>query len=206
MPRTTVAFVVLVLAVSPASAQRWSITYEPNAGFPEESGWQRAVNGGGAQRYVEGGSLILDGLASADIVDLYRQYMPSHPAPGEVFRMEWRLRVDELHGFCDPTVDICFGQRGDALFIYQADWIYSVSEGSWIANFTAGVFHDYVFTSSDLSTYALYIDGVLAHTGRFSPGTRNPGSSGATECRGPEAFQLGFTCGAHLYPPPRWAM
>jgi hypothetical protein len=42
-----------------------------------------------------------------------------------------------------------------------------VEEGVWIS-FSPGVFHDYSFTSPDLLTYTLSIDGQLVRTGRFT--------------------------------------
>ncbi len=160
-----VVLAMLALGVTPAWAEQWWVSYEATGTLPEDEGFERYTNAGGAERYFEDDALVLDGLASIDIGDIYRRDIPSYPSSNQIFRMEWRLRVSALDGFFDPAVDISFGPHGDVVLTYQMDRVYSVSEAMWIADITPGVFHDYVFTSSDLANYTLYIDGAVAHVG-----------------------------------------
>jgi len=143
------------------------VTWEGDT-YPEDDGWERTVYGGGAERWFEDGSLVLDGLASTDIADFYRNQRSIAPDPGELFIVEWRLRVDEVHGFADPGVSITSEGEAALTLVYTANTIYSLYEGVWI-EFAPGPFHEYSLTSADLVAYALHIDGQLAHTGQFAP-------------------------------------
>jgi hypothetical protein len=94
--------------------------------------------------------------------------MPSLPNPGEeIFLAQWRLRVVEDTGG-DPGVLISFGPPGDVLLVYDVDRIYSINEFEYVADFQAGVFHEYALTTSDLASYALYVDGALVHVGQLN--------------------------------------
>ncbi len=149
-----------------AAADTWWYTYEadPNEGFPEECGWQRIMQGGGAERYFEDGSLVIDSLASTSICDSYYQYMPSLPDAQHPFRMEWRMLPATVIGD-DPGVALSFAPYGYVTLTYEANRVYSWFEGIYVAEFVPGVFHDYALTSSDMLTYCLYVDGVPVHTG-----------------------------------------
>ncbi|MFH1746977.1 MAG: hypothetical protein ABIG44_08025 [Planctomycetota bacterium] len=162
--KLSVAFFVAV-CVSATHAEPYWVAWEGDT-YPEDDGWERTAYGGGAERWFEDGSLVLDGLASTDISDFYRNQRPTAPNEGEVFVMEWRLRVDEVHGFADPGVSITSEGQAALTLVYTANSIYSLGEGLWI-NFAPGTFHDYSLTSADLVTYTLHIDGQLAHTGQF---------------------------------------
>lgn len=109
---------------------------------------------------------MLDGRASIEIADLYNIEHPLEPGPGELFRLEWRLRVDGVLGHDDPTVSIGSYGHGVLQLGYSESSIYSWYEGVWVG-FTPGVFHDYLLTSADMLSYRLYIDGQLARTGAF---------------------------------------
>jgi hypothetical protein len=52
------------------------------------------------------------------------------------------------------------------LLDYLENGIWSAAEGVWI-DVSPGVFHDYWLISNDLASYALFIDGQLAHSGHF---------------------------------------
>jgi hypothetical protein len=84
-------------------SEPFSVTWQGNT-YPEQDGWARTICGGGAERSLSDGSLVLDGLASTDISDFYRREVPSDPGPGEVFHMEWRPRVHEEHGSDDTAI------------------------------------------------------------------------------------------------------
>jgi hypothetical protein len=159
--------IVLLVAgcVSVVGAEPFWIAWEGND-YPENQGWERYIRAGGAERSLENGTLILDSMADWHIVDEYFINRPLVPEPAEWFRSEWRLRVDELVGYADPAVLIRSGENGAVILEYRSDAIHSLFEGVWI-DFEPGLFHEFVFTSADMLTYQLYIDGLLAHTGSF---------------------------------------
>jgi hypothetical protein len=156
---------VLVLA-APATATPWWVSYEGND-YPENEGWERYTHGGGAQRSLEDGCLVLDTMASSEIVDDYSRDLLSLPGPGEMFRAEWRLRVDRAPGWCDSGISVQFDNRGLVFLTYEENRIFSLGEGQWIATMAPAVFHEYALTSVDLNTYILCIDGLIAHVGRI---------------------------------------
>ena len=167
MPR--IRALLTVLAVGPLStwADYWWISYEaePAHGYPEECGWQRIVHGGGAERYFEEGALVIDS-PSTSVCDSYYQYMPGLPQGQDTFRAEWRLRVDDVI-YEDPGIAVSFSAGGAVILIYAIDQIYSECECQYVAEFAPGVYHEYALTSSDMLTYALFIDGALAYVGEL---------------------------------------
>lgn len=159
---------LIAVFVSFARADQFCITTEPNV-YPESIGWERWTNDGGAERWFEDGALVLDGLASSHICDMYKQYLPSLPNPGEdVLTVAWRVRVDQVDGFADPGLCLELGPHGGVELVYDEDGVYSISECEWIASFTAGVFHSYRLVTSDMDTYTLAIDRSVVHTGELS--------------------------------------
>jgi hypothetical protein len=166
-----VAIVGLLALASSATATPWWVTYEGND-YPENEGWAHYIYGGGAQRYLVDGSLVIDSLASRDIADNYAWTLPTLPASGEAFRAEWRLRVDDtpsLPSARDPALGVGFAGHGDVLLSYEEGGIYSVDEVAWIATIEPGVFHDYVLTFANLDTYTLAIDGTVVWAGEVVP-------------------------------------
>jgi hypothetical protein len=161
------AFVVCGLALSAAvRANPYWISYDASTGvFPEEDGWQRLAYGGGAQRWFEDGSLVLDDGGASGIIDDYGRQGPLDPGPGEVFSIQWRLRVDEGEYF-DPAVIVTSYGHGALDLAYTRGEIYSVLEDVWIP-IAPGVFHDYMVTTSDMLAFQLTVDGDLAYAGRF---------------------------------------
>ena len=147
-----------------ARAEPWEVVYDGTV-FPEAAGWQRITYGGGAQRWIEDGCLVLDGRASSDISDFYRKAIASGPGFQETYFTRWRLRVDDVVGFTDPAVGVMF-QHGALILGFQENRIYSLLEAVWI-DFAPGVFHDYVLLSHSMVEYSLYIDGALVHEGHF---------------------------------------
>ena len=115
--------------------------------------------------------LVLDGMASIYKADMYKQYLPALPVIGqEVLAVAWRLRVDQINGFGDPGIMISIDGHGEVDLAYCAnDRILSGGECEWVANYEAGVFANYVFTTADLDTYTLSINGVAVHTGPIGP-------------------------------------
>ncbi len=156
---------LIAVFVGFARADQFWISWEGDT-YPEQDGWERYTRAGGAQRSLQDGTLVLDGMASWEIVDNYYIERTLIPDPGELFRLDWRVRVDEVLGYTDPLVAVCAGQLGQVGLGYSENGIWSMFEWVWI-DFEPGVFHDYTFTSADMETYALYIDGQLAHSGYF---------------------------------------
>jgi len=157
----------LALVSSAAGEQFW-VEYDASCGlYPEEVGWNRLAMAGGAERSLEGGVLTLDGLSSTAIVDNYDMLHPMELAPGESFVMQWRVRVDEVHGFADPAVDVLCEGYGRVALDYSETSIYSLFENVRI-DFDPHVFHDYSLISTDMVKYSLQIDGKVAHVGQFA--------------------------------------
>ena len=147
-----------------ARAEPWEVVYDGTV-FPEEAGWQRITYGGGAQRWIEDGCLVLDGRAGSS-ADFYRKAIPSGPGLEETYFTTWRLRVDDVVGFADPGVAVTFAS-GAVVLVYQENRAYSLLEGAWIP-FSPGEFHAYLLTTTDLVNYSLYLDGDLVHAGHFA--------------------------------------
>jgi hypothetical protein len=152
-----------------ARADQFWTTWEGET-YPEDDGWTHYTRAGGAQRSLADDAMILDGMSSSQIVDEYYISRPLVPSVGELFRLDWRLRVDEEVGFTDPGMFVDAQQTGEVMFGYREDAIYSTLEGVWI-EIAPGVFHQYSLQSSDMLSYYLYIDGELARVGSFSPPT-----------------------------------
>jgi hypothetical protein len=165
MRKSCAVTMMLALGAGVAGADPYWVTYEATD-FPENEGWIRHAYGGGDERYLGDGTLVLDGLASTDISDFYRWYMPSEPGPGEVFRMDWRLRVDSVLLHDDPAVSVRF-RTGVVILGYSESGVYSAYEHAWVASFAPGLFHDYSLTTSDMRTYTLFLDQVAIWDGRF---------------------------------------
>jgi hypothetical protein len=129
MRKLHVVVAALVLGVpSAALADQYWITYEGND-YPENEGWDRHAYGGGAERYLQDGVLILDGRASPDISDFYRWNLPSDPGPGEYFVAQWRMRVDEVTGFAEPDVTVGSYGHGSVILSYSTTGSIASSRG-----------------------------------------------------------------------------
>lgn len=159
-----VLFVIAALGAGARADQYW-VSYEADGTFPEEEGWQRSAYGGGAERSFEDGCLVLDAGGVSGIIDNYYILRDLDPGPGEVFRMEWRLRVDEAE-YPDPVVAVTSYGGGMVDLTYTGEAVRSVFEDITIP-IEAGLFHEYVLTSGDMATYELAIDGQVVHTGQF---------------------------------------
>jgi hypothetical protein len=180
----TKLLIVLLVAgsASVAGAEPFWIAWEGDD-FPENQGWTRYTRAGGAERSLEDGTLILDGMADWHIVDEYLVYRPLLPGPEELLRLDWRLRVDEVLGYFDPLVAVCADDLGAVLLQYSEDAIYSMLEGVWI-DFTPGLFHEYSLRSTDMLNYDLHIDAELVHTGHFVGPWYDPRVSWGDETQG----------------------
>jgi hypothetical protein len=168
--RLLIGLALLWCVPAVAPADQYFVNYEADAVYPEDCGWTRRTDYGGAVRGFEDGALVLDSRASIMIDDSYSMLRPGalDPGPGEVFVMEWRLRVDALQGPWDPRVGVYSDDRR-AVFLdiaYNAVW--DGAEGHVAATFEGGANHEFAFRSWDMATYGLYIDGALRYEGEFT--------------------------------------
>ena len=159
---------LLALGVCGASADQYWIAYEGND-FPENEGWRRITFGGGAERYLDQGNLVIDSLASTQIADFYemRRNGELDPGPGELFVMEWRTQIDEVVGFMDLTVGVNSDEEWSVGFELNMDTIRSLLEPGTNASFEPGVAHSFDFSSADMRSYELRIDEETVISGHF---------------------------------------
>lgn len=159
-----------LLLTSSARGTPYLVDYEPSSGlYPEQTGWSRYIDYGGAERSIEDGALLLDSRASLGIMDYYIKYMNGtlDPDPGETFFMQWRLKIDETVNGNDLDVWLFSDQSWSVAFHFDADTIQSAYELGVQAPFAPGIFHDYDLVSPDMRSYTLYIDGAPAIQGSF---------------------------------------
>jgi hypothetical protein len=170
MLRGAMMVVVLGLYQGLACADPFCATTVPDV-WPEDVGWIRWTNDGGDERWFEDGALVLDGMASIYKADMYGQSFPSLPVIGEeVLTVSWGLRVDQISGFGDPAVMISIDGHGEVNLVYCANnRIYSLGEYEWVADYAPGAFQECAFTTSDLDTYVLSINGLPVHSGPIGP-------------------------------------
>jgi hypothetical protein len=164
--------VVAVASCSAAWATPYYVEYLGSSGdFPEAEGWTRIIYGGGAQRWFEEDSLVLDSRASTDIEEAYVMERPGQvdpSAPGEWFFMSWRLRIDELQGLWDPGVAVFSDDRRAVFLDFEWGGVLDPWAGHVVATFEPGVFHDFELQSADMLTYNLFIDSTLSYIGTFT--------------------------------------
>ena len=168
-----VRHIALGLLVSVAATARgdppvWLAQFDGTAGlYPEQVGWTRYTDHGGAQRWFEDGRLVLDGRASGGIVDFYDTFRPgmAHVNLETALLFEWRLRVDCCNVGYDLDVGVCSDNRCYVAFTMGYNFIQSVFEHGVSAPFSPGVYHDFQCVWTDAYTYVLYIDGRRAFQG-----------------------------------------
>lgn len=167
---------VLALGVWSANATPYWIDWEGDD-WPENQGWTRVwgdwegqYHGSGANRTLQDGVLTYDSLYDPGVYDFSRMHRPGQtdPAPGELFVMEWGLKVDEVVGFSDPGAAVCSDEAWALAFTFAYDRAYSVFEDFAPIPFVPGVFHEYEVISANMRTYDLYVDGELARQGTFN--------------------------------------
>jgi hypothetical protein len=121
---------------------------------------------------LEDGTFVLDTITSGDVYDFYARGMPSLPDPNDptdAFICEWRICIDAINLFWDPTFFLLFKDYGDIFLGYDMGQIYSFHESKYIADFEPAIFHSYRLVTSDMVTYTLAIDGNVVYTGEVSP-------------------------------------
>jgi len=173
MTRILPFLIVSLLVVSAVSADQYWIAYEGND-FPENEGWTRVwgnwdgqYEGPGAIRTLEDGILTYDSLYDDGVYDFSKMYRPGQmdPGPGELFVMEWRLKVDQVDGRADPTVWVSSDDAWLLGLEFGYDRIYSVFEDYLQIPFAPEVYHAYRVESTDMREYDLYVDGEVARSG-----------------------------------------
>jgi hypothetical protein len=85
-----------------------------------------------------------------------------HPDPGELFVLQWRIRVDQVSAYYDPYVGVFSDEKWAAAFMLSTSAIYSAFEPGVSAPFEAGTAHTFELASWDMQTYVLSIDGAPA--------------------------------------------
>ena len=157
----------LGMIIATAGAEPYWIAYEGND-FPENEGWERGYSGGGAERSIEDGVLVLDGLADLGVNDYYGydQY-PIDPGPGELFVAEFRFAIDEIISGPDPEVVVFSDDSWAVGFAFSDDHIRTAYDHE-IVSFDFVGFHAFRFTSSDMRHYQLEVDGELLYEGAFT--------------------------------------
>ena len=168
---------MLLLAVrgTSALAEPYWIAWEGDD-WPENQGWTRVwgdwngqYHGSGAIRTLEDGVLTYDSLFDDGVYDYSFIERPGQidPAPGEVFVMEWRLRVEQVIGAWDGGVGLFSDDSWGLGLRFNEDEVISVFEGLLSIPITPGVFHQYRLTSANMRGYDLYVDENLVHQGVF---------------------------------------
>lgn len=146
--------------------------------FPESQGWTRMwgnwqgpYQGPGAHRTLEAGVLTYDSLYDPGVVDYSYIERPGgiDPPPGHLFVMEWKLKVDQVVGFADPTVGLFTDGAWALGFAFTPDTIYSTFENYLTIPIVAGAWHEYRVVSADMRAYDLFVDSLHARHGTFKP-------------------------------------
>jgi hypothetical protein len=185
--RALIALAVVCSLVSAAGADPFYLRYDPDETFPEQEGWSRNMYGPSSmiQRTIEDGVFRLDTRASASISDIY--YVNDTalvPSEGETLRVEWRMRTVESD-LSWYRSDVMLAIRNTTinqhaqLFIapgfVSEEGTGTASDPEHLYQIAPSVYHDYIFTTADMGTYELYVDGVLAFNGTFTPYSWFPG-------------------------------
>ncbi len=165
---TAVLALVLGAAPNSARAEPWWVVWED--GWPEEQGWTRVTSDPPPERWLADGSLFIDSRAANGMYEAYGQSRPGQMSLGqdEMFLMSWSVLVHEVIGpGSDPGILISSDDQWEVSFALRTNRISSTYEPGHWAEFTPYQFHDFMFQSSDVRTYSLFIDGDLALQGNF---------------------------------------
>jgi hypothetical protein len=125
---------------------------------------------GGAKRWLEDGTLVIDSRESIMITDYYVRDMAGRldPEPQEVFLAQWRIKVVESTVWGDPGVGIYADDAWAVGLTMTTRSIRGIGEPGKEFSYTPGEFHDFELRSFDMRNYALRVDGVQAWEGRFA--------------------------------------
>ncbi len=183
MNRLIVAFLATVTLAGaflapPALGEEYWIAWEGDT-FPEEGEWNRTYGNwdgqwqGQAYRTLQDGILTIDSLHDQGVCDYYWIERPGaiDPGPGEVFVMEWSLRVDKVDPMYpsvpyDPEIAVRSNDTYGIALSFGVDRIYSAFEHI-VFPLDMTVMREFRVVSADMRTYDLYVDSVLFHSGEF---------------------------------------
>ncbi len=158
---------LVVGCVSAGSAEEYWVTWEGND-FPENEGWERDLWGPEPIRILEDGMMTLDTRETIALWDAYKMYRSLDPGPGEVFLLQWRIRVDEVTGGTDPGLWLKTDNYRSIDFYLGIDHV-DLPGFVTIAEFEPWVFHTFEFRSSDMETFEFRLDGILTYEGTLLP-------------------------------------
>ena len=159
---------LLGLVAGSARAEPYWIAYEGDV-FPEEEGWWHIWEGA-AERSLEDGVLVIDSLHDIGIADFYTMHVAEamDPDPGELFVMEWRLKVEKMiGGYPDICVVVYSDEQWAVALEFDESAVYSGFEYGVSAAFEPGAFHNFRLESADMRSYSLSMDGNIVLSGSF---------------------------------------
>ncbi len=160
----------IILLASAAGATPYWIAWE-GTDWPENQGWTRSYNNNGDLRSLHLGVMTLDGVSMPGGSDSYSIARPgaTDPDPGELFLMQWRLRVVEVPANrYDPMVGVLSDDGWIVLITYSMSRFVLPNESITLIDFEPGLFHSYELRSADMRTYHLFVDDVLVRVGAFT--------------------------------------
>ncbi|MBN2448644.1 MAG: hypothetical protein JXO22_18100 [Phycisphaerae bacterium] len=168
MTRFVFLTVVGVALAAAANGEPYWIAYEGND-YPENEGWWHIWGDEPTNRSLEDGCLVLDAQGDISVVDYYvrNMYGTLDPDLGEIFMMSWRLLVEDVSAYDDPSVTVVANDGWAVGFDFAEDYFRSSFEYGKTASFQPGVFHEHRFESRDMREYDLYVDGQHALSGYF---------------------------------------
>ena len=169
---------MLGLLVSPARGDPFFLRYDADETFPEQEGWTRYWDDPDGQevRTVEDGVLRLDTRRSYSIFDFcYVRSDAFDLDPGEELRISWRMQTFETDTW-DDFSDVALGiTNGDAQYVkfFLTPGFVSRDEGGspeidLLFEYEPGVPHTFLFRTSDMESYELFVDGEPAFQGQFA--------------------------------------
>lgn len=152
--------VCAVLAAAACQAEPYWVSWT-GTDYPENQGWTRYSSDPAAQRWLEDGKLFIDSRGGRWTYDECGQSRAGlmTPGPGETFEMRWRLKVDEVAGGPDPGVYVRSDDGYDVFFLFRSDSMDISCVDVFTLPLEAGLFHSFVFSSSDARTFSLSVDG-----------------------------------------------
>jgi len=186
MQRAIVCLALLTSGASLARADSFYLRYNADETFPEQEGWVRYTQGPWwlSERGLRDGIFRLDTRASASIADHYMVTDPAlEPAMGQFLRLTWCMRTlesDLLGDMSDVDLGITNAARQNVQFFVAPEFVVETGDGPpwdpehWYP-LKPGAFHTYLFVTSDMQTYELYVDGAFAFGGEFRGTSFRPG-------------------------------
>ena len=171
---------VLIAGTSIAGATPYWIAWEGDE-FPENQGWERHYGNwdgpeqGEADRTLENGVLTYDSLHDEGVYDYSEIDMAGQldPDPGELFVMEWRLKVDQVTGwYSDHGIAMAVDAQRIVGFEFEEDEVVSSFVSSDRAPIEPGIFHAYRFLSWDMlitNSISMMSWPSKDHSGTHSP-------------------------------------